>query len=260
MNADHRDHHDQDQRQFEHAPLMGDEYVEVKVGDRARHADHDAGEDDQRHAVADAALGDLLAQPHDEGGAGGERENRHQGEPEAGVGHDVVLHRLQAHGDSERLRDAEADGQVAGPLSDLAAAEFAFLLKLFQRGNDDRQQLQDDRRRDVRHDAEREDRQAPDIAAGEEIEETEDAARLARQKVLPANDVDARRRNVTAEPVNGEHGECKKDAVPEILNPEDIAYRFKQLAHRFLAFLTWDYRCYSTPGFGSLAGAPMTRA
>jgi hypothetical protein len=35
--------------------------------DGAREADDDAGEDDQRHAVADAAFGDLLAQPHDEG-------------------------------------------------------------------------------------------------------------------------------------------------------------------------------------------------
>ena len=33
----------------------------------AREADDDAGEDDERHAVADAALGDLLAEPHDEG-------------------------------------------------------------------------------------------------------------------------------------------------------------------------------------------------
>ena len=32
----------------------------------ARQADDDAGEDQERHAVADAALGDLLAEPHDE--------------------------------------------------------------------------------------------------------------------------------------------------------------------------------------------------
>ena len=32
-------------------------------------AGDDAGEDDQRDAVADAALGDLLAEPHDERGA-----------------------------------------------------------------------------------------------------------------------------------------------------------------------------------------------
>ena len=43
-------------------------------------ADDDAGEDEQRHAVADAALGDLLTQPHDEGGAGSEREHAERNE------------------------------------------------------------------------------------------------------------------------------------------------------------------------------------
>jgi hypothetical protein len=53
----------------------------------AGQADDDAGEDDQRDAVADAALGDLLAQPHDEHRAGGERQDDHQAEAPAGVEH-----------------------------------------------------------------------------------------------------------------------------------------------------------------------------
>ena len=40
-----------------------------------REAADDRGEDQQRHAVADAALGDQLAHPHEQGGAGGEREH-----------------------------------------------------------------------------------------------------------------------------------------------------------------------------------------
>ena len=48
---------------------------------RVREVDDDAGEDDERHAVADAALGDLLAEPHDERRAGRQREHRQQ--PEA---------------------------------------------------------------------------------------------------------------------------------------------------------------------------------
>ena len=55
----------------------------VKFGDAARQADHDAGKDQQRHAVADAALGDLLAQPHDEGAAGSQGQHRHQDEADA---------------------------------------------------------------------------------------------------------------------------------------------------------------------------------
>ena len=52
----------------------------VEVCDAARQADDDAGEDEQRHAVADAALGDLLAQPHDERGAGGQRDDAQRNE------------------------------------------------------------------------------------------------------------------------------------------------------------------------------------
>ena len=43
------------------------------VADGARQARDDAGEDDHGDAVADAALGDLLAEPHQEHGAGGHR-------------------------------------------------------------------------------------------------------------------------------------------------------------------------------------------
>ena len=39
---------------------------------------HDAGKDQQAHAVADAAIGNLFAQPHDERCAGGQRDHRHQ--------------------------------------------------------------------------------------------------------------------------------------------------------------------------------------
>ena len=76
--------------------------------------------------------------------------------------------------DPERLHQRQADGQVTGPLRDLAASQFAFLLQLLERRNHHGQQLQNDRRRDVRHDAQREDRQAADLAAAEQIEEAEE--------------------------------------------------------------------------------------
>ena len=52
---------------------------ELEQAHRARgQALDDAREDDQRDAVADADLGDLLAEPHDEDGAGGQREDGHE--------------------------------------------------------------------------------------------------------------------------------------------------------------------------------------
>jgi hypothetical protein len=56
----------------------------VEILNAARQADDDTGEDQQRHTVADAALGDLLAQPHDEGGAGGQREHAQRNEAPRG--------------------------------------------------------------------------------------------------------------------------------------------------------------------------------
>src|ERR1051326_1313558 len=50
---------------------------------RMRKSDDDAGENDERDSVADAALGNLLAEPHDERRAGGERQHRHDREAES---------------------------------------------------------------------------------------------------------------------------------------------------------------------------------
>ena len=44
--------------------------------DRVRHAGDDAGQDDQRDAVAEAVLVDLLAEPHQEDAAGGQAGER----------------------------------------------------------------------------------------------------------------------------------------------------------------------------------------
>ena len=109
----------------------------VKVENGARQADDDADEDDQRHAVADAAFGDLFAQPHDERRAGRERENRHQDEAEARDDRRDCRQcaACSAAAMVEGLHDAQDDGQIARLLSDLAAAEFAFFCKLLEVGN-----------------------------------------------------------------------------------------------------------------------------
>ena len=91
---DHRDHqHDQQQhgRNGERAPSLGLRLF-VQIGDASRQADYDAGKDQQRHAVAHAALGDLLAQPHDEDAAGGKRQHGHQHKTRCpGLTHEVAL-------------------------------------------------------------------------------------------------------------------------------------------------------------------------
>ena len=67
---------------------------------------------------------------------------------------------------------------VARDLRDLALPGLALLLPLLDLGDDALQQLHDDRRRDVGHDAQREDRELLQRAAREEAEKTERRVRL----------------------------------------------------------------------------------
>src|ERR1039458_7310280 len=81
----HRDHYHQNHNQVNRSPILELEHVLVNIVHRVRYPHHDPGEDDQRHSITDAPLGDLLAQPHDERGTGGQAEHGHQQEPDAGV-------------------------------------------------------------------------------------------------------------------------------------------------------------------------------
>ena len=205
----------------------------VEVFNAAGQADDDAGEDEQRHAVADAALGDLLTQPHDEGGAGGEREDAERNEGTARDGD----HRRAGAGvgqrerDGEGLHDAEQDRDVAGPLGDLAAAELAFLLELRERLVDDGEQLEDDRRRDVRHDAEGEDGELAQVAAGEEVDEAERGAGVLIEELGEHVGVDAGGGDVRSETIDGQHAKREEDALAEVGDAEDVC---EFLEHRVL--------------------------
>ena len=141
--------------------------------DAEREARQDRREDEDRDAVADPALRDLLAHPHEEHAADGERDDD-QHHP-AGVRLEDPLV-LEEECVAERLRRRQDDGQVARVLVDLGGARLAFLLQLREPRDDDGHQLEDDRRRDVRHDPEREQRELRQRAAGEEVEQVEDPA------------------------------------------------------------------------------------
>ena len=116
-------------------------HVVIDLAHGVRQADDDAGENDERHAIADAAFGDLLTQPHNKGRAGGEGDDGHHGEAEAGVDDESATHGagasgLQHGGNGGRLEKGQADGEIAGPLGNLAASELAFFGELLKSGND----------------------------------------------------------------------------------------------------------------------------
>src|SRR5450755_1488294 len=111
----HRHHHGEDHDHLKWAPLAGDESIAIDIRDGVGEADHDAGKDDEGHAVADAAIADLLAQPHDERGAGSERDDGHQHESPSRIFNKAAATRLQALSNTEGLNNGEGDGQITGP-------------------------------------------------------------------------------------------------------------------------------------------------
>ena len=129
-----------------------------------------------------------LAHPHEQRRAGGEREHDERHVADVVVGHQVEAGVLPPRkpaatvveqvGEAGRLHDGDADGDVAGPLGDLALADGALVLPLLELGDHHAEDLHDDRRRDVRHDPEREDGELGERAAGEQLQEGEDAALL----------------------------------------------------------------------------------
>ena len=102
--------------------------------------------------------------------------------PMPGLQHQALLG--ENGGDADRLQRAQNHGHVAGPLRDLAPAQLAFLLDARQRLIDHGQKLEDDRGRDVRHDAQGEDGHAAQVAAAEQVHQPQRRSALRVEQQL----------------------------------------------------------------------------
>src|SRR5579871_1151136 len=200
----------------------------------AGQAHDDSGKNQQRHAVANAAVGDLLAQPHDEGAAGGERQHGHEAEAPAGMENEVA-HLLQADGDAERLDRAQNHSDIAGPHRNLLAAHLAFFLQLGERFVHHGQQLQNNRCRDVRHDAEGEDGHAAEIAAREQIDKSEERSRIVLERIFQFEEVHARGGQVAAQPVDRQQRQREQNPLAQVGNTKDVGQLFKHYCAAFTA-------------------------
>ena len=180
-NGDHADQHHEDDQKAHRAPGVG-----LDLGDQiayaAGKAGHDARKDQQTHAVADAAVGNLLAQPHNERGAAGQRQNCEEHEADARIQHQSLRVRMAAM--PMGLQRAQNHSDVARPLRNLAPAQLAFLLNARQRLIDHRQQLKDDRGRDVGHDAQGEDGHAAQVAPAEQVHQPQRRTALRAEEQL----------------------------------------------------------------------------
>ena len=214
--AQHQDHDHQDRK--------GADFVVGDLLQRADHgrrkAGHDAGEDDQRDAVADAALGDLLAQPHQEDGAGGERDDG--GEDEARARR--VDHRdagasalaLQRRGDAAGLDDRQHDGADARILGQLAPTALAFLLHRLPGLVDLAHELHDDGSGNVGDDVQREQAEAVQGATGEHVEHVHDGALLLLHQPQHGRRIDTGHRDVAADAVDDQGQDHEDQALAEL--------------------------------------------
>ena len=177
---------------YEHDYRQGADYDEregppgeAAVGDVGDHgadgageAGDDAREQDDGDAVADTELGDLLAHPHDERGAGHEGHDDDDGGPHAGAvrgEHALAVDAvLDEHVVGKAHDEADAHGGVAGDGGELLAAFLAaFLLQPLKGRDGYREQLDDDGGVDVRLDGQRKDGCHREAAAGHGVPESE---------------------------------------------------------------------------------------
>ena len=163
----------------------------------------DLGEDQDGHAVADAAVGDELTEPHDDRGAGGHGDDHDQEGRRAVVVQEVARAALEqgataGEGDDARgLEQGEAEREVTGVLGDLGLAGLALLLERLESRDDHNEKLQDDGGGDVGHDPQREDRQLEERPTREQVDQAVEPAVLeVRDAGLDVGDVDTRGRNL----------------------------------------------------------------
>ncbi len=153
------------------AARAGLEQVAQRAHER-RTAGNDTCEQDDRDAVADTLLGDVLTHPHDQRGACGEGHNDRNGRQNALVRKEALVAQQSVVG--QTLQQAEQDADVAGPACDLLAALLAAVLyHALESGDGNGQQLKDNGRIDIRGNAHGEDGRTRQTAAGEHIQITE---------------------------------------------------------------------------------------
>src|SRR3546814_16322377 len=101
---------------------------------------HNTGKNQYGNTIAHTALGNLLAQPHDEHGAGNQRNDRGEAEHHARIDDQTRL-RFKSDRNTDSLYQRQKHSAVARVLSDLASARFAFFLDRFQGWHHHRHQL-----------------------------------------------------------------------------------------------------------------------
>ena len=228
--VDEDDEHDDGQgaqdHQHQDPPLEG---ADDDVADALDNADgqtgNDAGKQDHGDAVADAMLGDLLTQPHDESGAGGEGQHNDDGGPDAALclgRQDAVV--LDQHVEAEALQQTDGNGDIAGDGCDLLPAFLAlFLAHTLQCGDGDAQQLNDNGSVNVGLDGQGEDGCLGECAARHDVQQAQNGVLEHRKVALQCCNIDIRNRDGVAKTIKQNDEKGEEDLSADLFNSPCIA-------------------------------------
>ena len=185
-----------------------------ELGQSGGNLGDDADKDDQRDTVTNAACGDLLTQPHQEHGAPDQRDHSRRDKEHTRVRHQITG--LQADGKAIGLERRQQNRAIARVLVDLFAALFALFLHLLKRRNQRGQQLNDNRGRDVGHDAQRKNPHTAKRTAGEHRKDAPQTCGCTFHKVAQRVAVDPGNRNEGAKAINDQKAKGEKNPLTQL--------------------------------------------
>ena len=136
------------------------------------------------------------------------------------------------------IDDAKCNGRIPRVFLNLSPTGLALLRQLLQRRHNRDQQLKNNRRRNIRHDAQAEDRALPEITAREELEVIHQIADRTPAAGSPTGThrllVHTGHGHAEPNPIGRKHPDRKQDLVTKLRNFENVQKRTKHSFFRVL--------------------------
>ena len=198
----------------------------VQRGHHAGHAGDDAGKQNHGDTVAHTELIALLAQPHQETGAGHPGDHNHQGHPDAVLGEHALAVKAVSEDEvvAQSLEEGDANGGVAGDgLELLLALLAAFPLETLQGGDGHGQQLDDNGAVDIGLDTQGKDRRLGKGAAAHHVIQAQDGGAHALEIGAEGVSVHIGDRDGAADAVNDQNQQREEDLLAKLRDTPGLA-------------------------------------
>ena len=249
--------HEDDEREYgEHDEDETDDVPEI-LGDLNRRADcrrhggarrgQNTDEDYERSAVADAVFGDSLAQPHDHDRTAHEHDyDEGHSEVRGGgglfEGEEGVDGFFPADDDAYCLHRREDEREITGNLGYFASAHIALFGEFLQLGDDEREQLHNDKRIDERQDTEREEGRLRERTARDHRQYAEESVALVHD-FLHGGGAESGHGDEAPHPVNQNEKEGEEHLHPYLFGFECV---FQCLKHYSTSVLPPAFSIFAT--------------